>query len=78
LCTLLTGAVPDKAHHLLVIADVPGDTWMDQGLAGADPDPWAALIAGHELGLPTIDGYRNRVDAARGITVDLAGPPTAA
>lgn len=78
LCTLVTGAVPGKEHQLLVIADVSAAVWIEQNLAGAEPDPWAAIIAGHELGLPTIDGYRNRVDAARGVTVQLVEPSPAA
>lgn len=78
LCTLLTGQVPGNEHRLLVIADVPANTWMEQNLAGAEPDPWAALVAGMPLSLPSIAGYRGRVDTVRGVTVQLVEPSSAA
>lgn len=78
LFTLLNGGAPDKAHRLLVIAAVPVDTWIEQNLAGAEPDPWAATIAGLPLSLPTIDEYRGRVDTARGVTVQAVEPSPAA
>jgi hypothetical protein len=57
------GRFPDKKHALLRIAAVPGDVWLERDLAERLPDPWAAVLEGLELSLPTLDEYADRITA---------------
>jgi len=50
-------------HQILRITTPTYAQWMSQELEGKHADPWAAILEGLDLALPTFTQYRERVDA---------------
>lgn len=70
LAALLTGSPVAKRHRLLAIADIDANTWLEENMDNRPADPWAAVVDGFTLDLPTIDGHRRRVAAVDGARVE--------
>lgn len=66
LSTFTGGAPPDRRYRLLALAEVPADQWISDNLDRAEPDPWAAVGAGHRLRLPSLDEYAAAAAAIEG------------
>jgi len=57
-----TGRTSDNIRHQVLRISAPSyEQWMSQELEGKHADPWALVILGLDLALPTMSGYRDRV-----------------
>jgi flavin-binding protein dodecin len=58
-----TGISSDAIRHQVLRISAPSyEQWVSQELEGKKADPWAAILEGLDLALPTSSQYRERVD----------------